>query len=353
MSRDVRRELEEAGRRQVPEPDPAFAEALETRLRAVAAAAPRTGATPRRRRAGIRRQVGALAAALAVVVLAVLAVGRPVAPAPSASGAPLELTATVNVVVTLADGTTIANPDGLFLPEGATITVGDGGSAQIGDTTLQAGEVVAVRNGRLEVQKPASLATGHGPGTSSGASGGSGSPSPSPRPTSGSASSGPAPSPGPTALGSPATTPSTPPTAPPTTTPTARPTTAPTPTATPTPVPSLHFRATLVGTSTISVTWTRYPGARSYVLVGTRSRTGTAARPVYPGSRIFGTFAHRPATPLQITIPTGVVQVKLLLVALDANGNELFRSRIIRIDLPAPAPAASQITSPSPSPSPS
>jgi len=348
MSRDIRHELEKAGRRPAPDPDPAFAEALQARLLAVAATGPRTSPQPRRRSAGMRWQVGMLAAGLAVVVLTVLVVGRPIVPAPTPSAAPLELTATVNVIVTLVDGTTIANPDGLYLPEGATVTVGDGGSAQIGDVTLQAGEVVGVHDGRLQVQQPASVESGRTQQGSPGASSGARSPGTGGGPSSAPASREPTTGASPTSPSSPSVTPI--PTAPPTSRPTTAPTTGPTLVPSPTPVPTLRFRASLVGASTISVTWSRYPGARSYVLVGTRSRIGTAARPTYPGSRILGTFARRPATPLLITVPTGVLQVKLLLVALDGNGNELFRSRIIRIDLPAPVPAASQPASPTPSP---
>jgi hypothetical protein len=92
--------------------------------------------------------------------------------------------------------------------------------------------------------------------------------------------------------------------------------------------------ARLVAPSTIAVDWHRFPGATSYVLVVTRSRTGAAARPTYPGGRILGTFAHPPGAPLRFHLPAAVVQVKVMVVALDGNGVEIFRSRIIRIQIP-------------------
>ena len=353
MSRDVRRELEEAGRRAVPDPDPAFTNALGTRLRAISATSPHP--SPRRRRPQRSRwPVGVLAAGLAAAALAAFAVLGGHTPTPSQSIPGLELTAAVNVVVQLADGTTIQNPDGLYLPDGATVTVGDGGSAQIGDVVLQAGEVILVHNGRVQVQQSASVATGRTPSGPSAPGGPSRTPAPSGRASGAPSSGGPGPRPTPTVTPAPTAPPTRPPTAPPTPMPT--PTTAPTPS--PTPVPSLRFRASLVGASTISVTWKRIPRARSYVLVATRSRTGTAPRPVYPGGKTLGVFAHPPATPLRFTFPAAVVQVKLLLIALDANGNELMRSRIIRIDIvPAvvaiPSPPTLPPTSPSPTPTPS
>jgi len=356
MSRDVRRELEEAGRRAAPDPDPAFTDALDARLRAIAASTP--PASPRRRRATRSRwPVGVLAAGLAAAALAAFAVLGGHAPAPSPSAPALELTASVNVVVQLADGTTIQNPDGLYLPDGATVTVGDGGSAQIGDVVLQAGEVVLVHNGRVQVQQPASVGSGHGSQGSAGSSGSSRTPVPTSRTSGAPASGQPGPTPSRTAT-TPTPHPTAPPTAPPTPRTTPPPTPGPTPTPSPSPVPSLRFRASLVSGSTISVAWKRIPGARSYVLVVTRSRTGIAPRPVYPGGRTLGVFAHPPATALRFKFPAGVVQVKLLLVALDRNGNVLMRSRIIRLNTTSvvvaiPPTPASATPSPSPSPSPS
>ena len=62
--------------------------------------------------------------------------------------------APVNVEVALADGTMLEDPDGLVLPEGAVVTVGEGGSARIGDTVLSPGDVATMRDGRLDVEGP-------------------------------------------------------------------------------------------------------------------------------------------------------------------------------------------------------
>ena len=81
MSDDIGRRLEEAGRRSAPGPDPAFADALEVRLLAVARTAAPPPEPPRQPRlVGLRRLLGgvAFAAVVAVLALAVLA-GRPVA----------------------------------------------------------------------------------------------------------------------------------------------------------------------------------------------------------------------------------------------------------------------------------
>jgi hypothetical protein len=97
----------------------------------------------------------------------------------------------------------------------------------------------------------------------------------------------------------------------------------------------------------IAVDWTRTAGARTYVLIMTRSKTGIAPRPAYPGGRVLGTFSKPPGAPVQFVLAPAVAQVKLMVVALDKNGNELARSRIVRVVVTAPA------ASPSPSPSPS
>ena len=75
----------------------------------------------------------------AVVVLLVM--GQP-AKAPQ-----LALAQAVNVQVTLSDGTHLENPDGLSLPDGAVVTVGDGGFALIGGTELHPGDVATIAQG--------------------------------------------------------------------------------------------------------------------------------------------------------------------------------------------------------------
>jgi hypothetical protein len=350
---DTRRRLEEAGSTPVPELDPAFARRLDGRLRAVAAsgAAATAQPTPRRRRS--TWPVAAIAAGLVAVILVGLAVLPPGRVAPLPSSPALELTATVNVVVQLADGTVVDNPDGLLLPEGAIVTVGDGGSASIGGTELGPGERVVIQAGAIVVQQEA-VSSGH----ASGSTGASQAPTSIPtatggRPTAAAPSATPTPTPVRSAPPTPTLPTATPSDA---TTSTPSPTTAPTPS--PTPIPRPRLAASLLDPATISVDWTRTPGAKQYVLVITRSKTGTAPRPQYPGSKLQLVFAHPPLNPLHLKVPLGVLQVKLMVVALDANGVELARSRIARIDVPplvnigSPSPSASPATDASPTPTP-
>jgi hypothetical protein len=352
MTRDPRRHLEQAGARQTPAPDPAFADALEARLRAVAASLPPAAPAPKPATQGWRRGwVRGLAAGLVVTALVLAAVGqRDLTPTPSPLDPPLELTSAVNVVVELADGTTIDNPEGMILPEGATVTVGDGGSARIGTLTLTAGERAVVHRGNAQVERPRPITSGTALATpapkqpSAPPPGASGSPAPSASPPASApaGSSTPAPaSPGPPGPPGPTTQPVPSPTTPPAPSPT------PAATARPAVVLAPTLRARLVGARTIAVDWTRTAGARSYVLVMTRAKAGPAPRPVYPGGRVLGTFSRPPGSPVQFVLAPGLVQVKMIVVALDKNGNELARSRVVRIIVVAPVSSAS----PSPLPS--
>ena len=153
MSTDPRRDLEEAGRRPAPPPDPAFAERLEARLLAVARSdspAPVPGGRPPRRRpVGWLVLAGATVAALVVAVAVVM--WRP------GDTPRTELADAVNVEVALQDGTVLQDPDGLALPEGAVVTVGDGGFARIGDTVLRPGDVATIEQGRLRVEHDQSV----------------------------------------------------------------------------------------------------------------------------------------------------------------------------------------------------
>jgi hypothetical protein len=332
MSDDVRRRLEQAGRRPAPGPDPAFADALEARLLAVAASAPPPEPPRRSGPARLRRALaGALVAGVAVAaVLLAVAIGldRPVATP--------ELTAPVNVEVALRDGTILEDPDGLRLPEGAVVRVGAGGSARIGDTVLAPGDVATVEAGRLRVEhnQPVGVVPGVTP---------SASPRPvatrSPRPTPApSRTPGPAaatPSPAPTPVASrprptPAPTPTPASTRPPSTPAPTR--TDPPPTATPTPaIARPRLRARFVAPSIVRVTWTATPGASSYVLVATAAEASPAPRPVYPGGRIIGEFSSAPEAPLRYRVPAAVAEVRLLVVALASDGTELARSRVITV----------------------
>ena len=105
----------------------------------------------------------------------------------------------------------------------------------------------------------------------------------------------------------------------------------------------------------VRVSWTATPGAASYVLVTTRSRAGHAARPRYPASRVLGEFSRPPETPLRFRVPDGVVEVKLMVVALRADGTVLSRSVIVTLATvpavnvtPSPNPVSSATVSPTP-----
>ena len=347
MSDDVRRSLEEAARRPVPPPDAGFADALEARLRAVAASLPPAPTPPTRRRPAAGRWVAAATFAAVVVVVAGIGLGLP---RPDRRTGPA-LEQPVNVEVVLVNGTVLKDPDGLLLPEGAVVSVGEAGSAQVGDTVLGPGDVATVQGGRLEVRQPP---TGVVPGstptrtTRPGATPGlaTGEPAASP--------SGVTPSPTPRRTSSPAPTsePSPPPsrTQPPAT---AQP--APTPTQA---VVRPRLRARLVASSWIAVRWTETSGAASYVLVATMSRSGPAADPVHPGSRVIGTFADPPDRVLRLRVPDGVVEVRLMVVALRENGRALRRSRIVTVAIPSPigttgaGPGLDPTLSPTPTPTP-
>ena len=340
MSDDLRRRLEATGRRPVPGPDQAFADGLETRLLAVAASLPPSGPSPRRTR--LRLMLGATLLAGAAVAL-VIAIGadadRPIAPP--------DLEAPVNTEVVLVDGTVLEDPDGLRLPEGAVISVGEGGSARVGETLLRPGDVATVEQGRIRVD--------HGQPATSGKSGRA-TPTPSPMPsrrpslgatrtprptatpsqTATPAPIHPSPSPAPTrvpAMQAPTPVPSRAPAttsspSPPTTLPTAAPTAAPT--ASPT-IVRPRLRARFVLPDGIRVTWTAVPGASSYVLVASGSEVAPAPRPRYPGGRVVGQFTQAPEAPLRFRVPDGTVEVRLLVAALAPDGTVMSRSRVVTL----------------------
>ena len=362
MSDDVRRRLEDAGSREVPPPDVAFADALEARLRAVGASLPPAAPEPPRRpRPALGLRLAGVAAVALVAAIAVLLLGpatRPPAP---------RLVAPVNVEVSLVGGTTLEDPDGLSLPDGTVIRVGEGGFARIGDVTLGPGDVATVRDGRLNVERPtAGVVPGSTPSaTAPTAPGPRASHAATPAP-SGPGRTTPGPSPAPT----PSPTPSveTPPdrTAEPTVAPTPVPVRTPLPTASPTPTPTIlrpRLRARVISGPRIAVRWTETWRAASYVLLATASRTGPAPDPVYPGSRVLGTYPQPPETRLRFRVPAGVTEVRLMVVALRKDGSVLRRSRIVALAIPAadtagpspslePAPSPSPVVAPTPTPAP-
>jgi hypothetical protein len=345
VSDDVRERLEDAGSSPVTGPDPAFADALEARLRLVAATLPPH--QPRRRAFGFgRAAAGAgvvLAAAALLVIIGVSAMSLRPGPAPVPT-----LAGSVNVEVELADGTVLEDPNGLLLPEGAVVTVNEGGSARIGDTVLSPGDVATVRDGRIDVERapigvratPTGVSMTPPPPTPTAAPPArTASPVPTGRPDQ-SAGSTAAPTRQPDPTGRPVTA-------------------APTATSAPA-ILRPRLRARLLDGPRIAVTWTETLRARSYVLVVTRSRSGPARDPVYPGSRVLGEFATPPETPLRYRVPDGIVEVRLMVVALRADGSVLRRSGIVTVIIPVPDTSGSgsvvgpvPATSPEPAPVPS
>jgi hypothetical protein len=351
VSDDLRRRLDEAGRRPAPPPDPAFADSLEERLLAVRASLPSAPApvppARSRPRIPVGRWVTAAAVAAVIVLVAGLGLGllRP-DPTPSLG---LALAGPVNVEVALADGTILEDPDGLLLPEGAVVTVGEGGSARIGDTVLRPGDVVVVEGDRLEVQRPTPVGAVPDP-----TPGPTARPAATERPATSEPTTPPPDRPDATATPSPA------PTAPPART--AEPTPPPARTdppataqPTPTPTPAIlrpRLRARLVDGPRIAIRWTATVGAARYVLVATASRSGPAADPAYPGARVIGTFAAPPERAVRIRVPDGIVEVRLMVVALREDGRVLRRSRIVTIAIPVPGEPLGSSPSPSSGPSP-
>ncbi len=161
----------------------------------------------------------AFAALSALAVVLAITIGTPNSqPGP----APL-LAGPVNVTVALTDGTVVDATDGLSLPDGAVVTVGEGGYARIGDQVLHAGDVATIEGGRPRVDhdRPVGVVT-QSPGHATSR--------PTARPT-------PRPTPAPDRTPKPTAPPTPKPTAETTPAPdrTPRPTSTPEPTPTPTP----------------------------------------------------------------------------------------------------------------------
>ncbi len=333
MTDEIRHQLEAAGRRPAPEPGPEFADALEARLMAVATnRAPAVAQPPRRRWGRLRLPERWLRVRLTagVAVLAVVLIGVAVAGGLADRGTPnLELTGATNVEVALADGTTLVNPDGLLLPDGAVIRVGVEGAARIGDVQLGAGDVATVADRRLRIDRRGMtglVEPGDSVAPASSAAPAS-STSPSASPTKAPPASQPPQTPRPAGT---AAAFATPPSDRPTPSSTVSPRTSSAPTVD---VVRLKLSAKAVGPSDIGAIWTGLPKASSYVLVASASRQGPAADPRYPGSTVIGEFAYPPKDPLRFRVPSGVGQIRLMVVALTADGSELTRSNIVTVPL--------------------
>lgn len=323
MNDDIRDALEDAGRRDVPPPSPGFSARLETRLLQLT----KDGLPPAPPEPHRRWSTLGLVASLTAA--AILVVGVVVTGGPDRPDVALELADPVNVVVVLADGTTLLDPDGLLLPDGASIRVGDGGSARIGDSILRAGDSATIDARRLRIDRRPRSAVSD-PGRTARPTDHRTEP---PRPT-----RSPSSTPRPTPTRSPTPTRQEPtPTPHPTPSPTRPPTEEPTPTASPTPPaavkpPKLGVRVS--GPAEVQVLWTRVRGAHRYILIGTHARRSPAADPVYPGSRVVGRFARRPTDPVTIVVKPAVVELRLQVIAIGAGGRELARSKIVTVTFP-------------------
>jgi hypothetical protein len=251
-----------------------------------------------------------------------------------------EIAGAVNVHVRLSDGSVLEDPDGLRLPDGAVVTVGEGGSARIGDTVLAPGDVVTVDQGRIHVQQDGQVGVVLGtppaptarPVTTQPPGGGHKTPTPTPT-RAPATSTTPRPSTAPTRTPAPAPTPS------PTPTPVG-PNPSPTPSSTPSPTPKPEIvtarprlrgriAATTPAYTRIAVRWTVTRRAHSYLLLVTRSRVGPAPDPMYPGTPVLRTFAQPPAVAFRFRVGPKAVEVRLLVIALRRNGTEVSRSRIV------------------------
>jgi hypothetical protein len=90
--------------------------------------------------------------------------------------------------------------------------------------------------------------------------------------------------------------------------------------------------ARAVSPTEVGASWTAAAGASRYVLVADRSSPADVD-PLYPGSPVLGAFTRPPATPLIVRVGADVDQVRLLVVALRADGTELSRSNVARVTL--------------------
>jgi len=154
MKRDeLHQRLRDAADSPAPGADPAFAAALEQRLRAVhhslpnrlpGATEPRPdAATPAPGRPWFRSPVPVAAALALLALLSVpLLLRPPVDPA-------LALVAAYDTQVRMPDGRRLTARPGLVLEEGAVVLTGPRGRAEVGGLVLGSGEVAVVQDGRI------------------------------------------------------------------------------------------------------------------------------------------------------------------------------------------------------------
>ena len=136
---DLQRRLDALSRRETPMVDPAFADGLESDLRAMAA----TSARPSLLAMVLRPSV--VVAALAILAGVAFFVSRP-------DAARLEFAAAEGTSVSIPGSPEVsAGVVGQPIPDGTRITVGPDGSATVGGVILDPGTVAIVVNGVVEV----------------------------------------------------------------------------------------------------------------------------------------------------------------------------------------------------------
>jgi hypothetical protein len=166
---DIRRSLETVATRAVPAPDAAFVADLERRLVARGPAArpePVTTLTPRHARPRRLVPVTSVAAAMVAGLVLLGALSGWFGGAGSTSSRDLVLTAAVDTTVQLPDGHTVAGRAGLDLPDGAIVRTGPNGHAVAGKIELGPGLEAVVSDGHLELRAAGSDPTASGSGDS-------------------------------------------------------------------------------------------------------------------------------------------------------------------------------------------
>lgn len=302
---DLERRLREAGRDQVPDPRPAFAEVLEHRLRAGVPLAPAPVVVIRPGRRWV--PVGALAAAAVVVVaLAVASLGP--------EEQELRVASASDAVVVLPDGAEEPAVPGLVVPDGSLIRTGKEGRVRAGKVEIGPNREAVVAKGAMRSQpKPSRPAT---PVVTP----------PAPRPKE---SEPPVAAP-----------PKEQPPGDPAKDPVATPTSSTTTTTRPKPVEQvgvLKLEAWYRGT-TVQLTWSPYQGPRfaGYVVL----RSDAPAEPNYPpdrSTRVLGRVKVTSFTDTPVENPGGR---RYRVVAVDENGQVLAKSPAV-----APRPSDAKPTS--------
>jgi hypothetical protein len=174
---DIRRSLAGIAQQPTPVPSASFVADLERRLLEQAGAArPERVAvlTPRSHRPRLAPMVSAAAAVVAALVLAG-ALGGWFGSGPTSHD--VALTAAVDTTVTLPDGSVVDGRTGLTLPDGAVVRTGPNGHASAGDVELGPDLEAVVNDGHLELRKatPVSAAPAATPSAPAADAGGSGS----------------------------------------------------------------------------------------------------------------------------------------------------------------------------------